>query len=58
MRRNPILLMLLAILVTQPLLIVGFGPSTTATVMQLDDVTVLSQGTILDSSVHRLESLR
>ena len=47
MKRNPILYVLLAILIAQPLLIVGFGPSTTATVMQPDDVSVPSQGTRL-----------
>ncbi len=52
MKRNPILYVLLAILIAQPLLIVGFGPSTTATVMQPDDVTVLSQGTRLDPGDH------
>ena len=52
MKRNPILYVLLAILIAQPLLIVGFGPSTTATVMQPDGVSVLSQGTRLDPGDH------
>ena len=52
MKRNLIIYVLLAILIAQPLLIVGFGPSTTATVMQPDDVTVLSQGTRLDPGDH------
>ncbi len=52
MKRNPILYVLLAILIAQPLLIVGFGPSTNATVLQTDGVSVPSQGTRLDSVDH------
>ena len=47
MKRNPILLMFLAILVTQPLLIVGFGPTLATNAITADDTVVLSQGTRL-----------
>ena len=52
MKRNPILFILLAILIAQPLLSVGFGPSATTTAVQPDDVIVPAQGTRLDPGDH------
>ncbi|MHA1638168.1 MAG: right-handed parallel beta-helix repeat-containing protein, partial [Candidatus Thorarchaeota archaeon] len=52
MKRNPILFILLAILIAQPLLSVGFGPSATTTAVQPEDVIVPAQGTRLDPGDH------
>ena len=52
MKSKPILFLLLAILIAQPLLVIGFGPSMTSNVIPAEDKMTPSQGTRLDSGEH------
>ncbi|MHA1637713.1 MAG: right-handed parallel beta-helix repeat-containing protein, partial [Candidatus Thorarchaeota archaeon] len=52
MKRNPILYILLAILIVQPLLVVGFGPSMTTNAIHAEDTAVPAQGTRLAPEAH------
>jgi len=47
MKRNPILYILLAILIAQPLLVIGFGPTMATNVIDADNTVVPAQGTRL-----------
>ncbi len=52
MKRNPILYVLLAILIAQPLLLVGIGPMTTTNAIDAEATVVTSQGTRLAPGAH------
>ncbi|TFH02499.1 MAG: hypothetical protein E4H14_17605, partial [Candidatus Thorarchaeota archaeon] len=52
MKRNPILYILLAILIAQPLLIVGFGPTMATNAITADDSVVPAQGTRFAPETH------
>jgi len=57
MKRNPILYILLAILIAQPLMVVGFGPAIGADSLTPTESVALSQGTRLDTHTNHVPIL-
>ena len=54
MKRNPILYVLLAILIAQPLLVIGFGPSMATNAIDAEDTVVPAQGTRLGTHTNHV----
>ncbi len=54
MKRNPILYVLLAILIAQPLLVIGFGPSMATNAIDAEDTVIPAQGTRLSTHTNHV----